>query len=148
MRIAQILGLTTGQIDDERPRLAGDDRLAPRPRTVVESRHDAEIAGAPQTPLHRLMRHADRAPRRVERGRLAIHQQNTSPLDPARRFRPRARNPFEISQLLFRKPQFDHTPRRGHFPSPSSANSPNGYMVAALCQWNPGHTSGIKESIV
>jgi hypothetical protein len=53
MRIAQILRLATGQIDDERPRLAGDDRLAPRPRTLVESRHHAEVSCAPQTALDR-----------------------------------------------------------------------------------------------
>jgi hypothetical protein len=47
MRVAQILGLATSQIDDERPRFAGDGRLAPGTRTVVESRHDAELLRAP-----------------------------------------------------------------------------------------------------
>ena len=116
MRIAQILGFATGQIDDERPRLAGDDRLAPRTRTVVESRHDPELLRAPQTSLDRLMRHADGASGCIQRRRLAIGQKNARPLDTARRFRSRARNPFEIDQLLFRKRQLDHTPRRGHFP--------------------------------
>ena len=74
VRVAQILGLATGQIDDERPRFAGDDRLAPRTRTVVESRHRAELLRASQTSLDCLMRHADGASCRIKRRRRAIGQ--------------------------------------------------------------------------
>jgi len=42
VRIAQILGLATGQIGHERARLVGDGRRAAWPRTVVESLLDAE----------------------------------------------------------------------------------------------------------
>jgi len=87
MRIAQILGLAAGQIDNKRPRLVGDGPIAARTRTVVERRHDPQLLGAPQTSLDRLMRNPDREPGRIERRRLAIGEQNARALDAARRFR-------------------------------------------------------------
>src|SRR5208283_2566495 len=62
--IAEVLGFAAGKVDNEGPRLVGDDRFASRPRAVVERRHDAEPFGPPQTPLDRLVRHPDRASNR------------------------------------------------------------------------------------
>src|SRR6202030_4799300 len=114
VRIAKILRLAAGQSDDERARLAGDGRLAPGTRTVVESGHDAELARPSQTALDGLVRHPDGSPGRRERRLLAIGQQDARPLDVVRRFRSRTRDAREIRQLLLRKRHFDHTPRRGH----------------------------------
>jgi hypothetical protein len=57
VRIAEVLGLAAGEVDDERPRLLGNDGLATRTRAVVERRHDAERLRAPHAALDRLMRH-------------------------------------------------------------------------------------------
>jgi hypothetical protein len=99
VRIAQILGFATGQIEDEHLGFVGDGRLAPWTWTVLQRSLDAEILRTPQTSLDRLMGHADLAPGRMERGRPAIRQQDARPLNMARRLRPRPRHPLQISQL-------------------------------------------------
>src|ERR1700723_3175106 len=114
VRIAKILRLAAGQIDEESARLAGDGRLAPGTRTVGESRHDAELARPSQTSLDGLERHPDGSPGRIERSLLAIGQQDARPLDVVRRFRSRTRDAREIRQLLLRKAPFDQRPGRGH----------------------------------
>jgi hypothetical protein len=86
--IAEVLGFAAGKVDNEGPRLVGDDRFASRPRAVVERRHDAEPFGPPHTPLDRLVRHPDRASNRITGRRFPVGEQHPRPLDPARRLRP------------------------------------------------------------
>ena len=54
------------QVDNECPRVVGDDRLAAR--AVVERRQDAQPLGAAHTSLNRPMRHPERPSNRVTDG--------------------------------------------------------------------------------
>ena len=45
--ITEVLGFSASQVDNEGPRFVSDDRLPPRPRTVVERRQDAQSFGSP-----------------------------------------------------------------------------------------------------
>jgi hypothetical protein len=109
VRIAEILGFAAGKIDNESSRLFGDDTLASRARTVVESSHDAGPFRPLQASFVRLMCNADGSTYRVKRRCFAIGKQHPRACDPARRFRPRTRKPRQLRQILFRKRQLDHS---------------------------------------
>jgi hypothetical protein len=108
VRIAKVLGFPASEVDNEAPRLLGDHRLASRPGTVIERRHDPEPLSAAQTSFDRLMRHPDRASNRIKGRRLAIGQQHPRALDPACRRGARTRNPRQLGQILIRKRQLNH----------------------------------------
>jgi len=114
--IAEVLGFPVRQVDHEGPRFVGDDRPPSRPRTVVERRQDAQSFGSPHAALDRLMRHPDVSSNRVKRRRLAVGEQHSRPLDPARRFRSRSRKPRQFRRLLVRERQLNHTPGSRHEP--------------------------------
>ena len=148
VRIAQILGFAAGQIEDEHLGFTCDGRLASGTWTVVERRYDAQLSCAPQTPRDRLMGHTNRASGRVQRRRSAIRQQDAGALNVARRFRSRPRDPLQINQLLLRKRNVDHTPRRGHKRFSKLGKSPGGNMVTLPLQGNPPNRCGSMESFV
>src|ERR1035438_4566321 len=112
----EILGFTAGKIDNKSSRFFGNDPLAPRTRTVVESLHDAELFGPPQASLDRLMRHAEGSTHRVKGRRLEINEQDPRPLGPAHWFRPRTRKPRQLRHILPCKRQLDHSTWSCHDP--------------------------------
>src|SRR5208283_2338238 len=147
VRIAEVLGLATSQIDNEGPRLVGDDRFATRPRAIIERRHDAEPFGAAQTALDRLMRHPNRPPDRIKGRRLSVGKQHARPLDPARRLRPRPCKPPQCRRLLLRNRDLNHPPRSRHDPIASLSKSPNKVISLSFSPRNPRHMPRFKESV-
>ena len=123
--IAEVLGLAAGEVDNERPRFVGDDRLAARTRTVVERRHGAQSFRTPHAALDRLMRHPDRLPHRVKRRGLSVGEQHARPLDPARRRRSRTRNPRQFRNPLIRKSQLNYPTGSRHVQTASFHESLN-----------------------
>jgi hypothetical protein len=126
--------------------LAGDGRLAPGTRTVVESRHDAELTRPSQTSLDCLVRHPEGSPGRVERRLLAIGQQEARPLDVVRRFRPRTRDALR-SDNSFSENDTSITRRGAATTISPSANPPKGDMDIVKPKGNPPDACGFMESI-
>jgi hypothetical protein len=116
VRIAEFLGFAASKIDDESSSFFRDDPLASRTGTVVESHYDAKLFGSPHASLDRLMRNADGSTHRVKRGCFAVGKEHPRPFDPARWFRPRAREPRQLRYILLCEPQLDHSTSSRHDP--------------------------------
>jgi hypothetical protein len=114
MRIAQILGLATGQIDQPSPGLDGDRGLPAGSRTVVQRRHHARRQRPLDAALHGLVMHTLRPANREERRLLAIRLQHPRPHHPCRRFRPRARDHAQLRQIFPANAQIKLSSRGGH----------------------------------
>jgi len=116
VRIAEFLGFAASKIDDESSSFFCDDPLASRTRTVVERHYDAKLFRPPHASLDRLMRNADGSTHRVKRGCFAVGKEHPRPFDPARWFRPRAREPRQLRYILLCEPQLDHSTASRHDP--------------------------------
>ncbi len=147
MRIAEILGFAAGKIDNESPCFFGDDPLASRTRTVVESCHDAKPFRPSHASLDRLWRHADGTPHCVKRWGLSIREQHPRSLDSARGFRPRTRKPGQFRYILVCERQLDQSTWSRHDQSAPFRKSPNKSINVVLSKRNPQHISGFKESM-
>ena len=62
------------------------------------------------------MRNADGSTHRVNRWCFAVGKENPRPFDPARRFRPRPREPRQLRYILLCEPQLDHSTSSRHDP--------------------------------
>ncbi len=70
----------------------------------------------PPASLDRLMRNADGSTHRVKRRCFAVSKENPRPFDPARWFRPRAREPRQLRDILLCEPQLDNSTSSRHDP--------------------------------
>jgi len=77
---------------------------------------------------------------------LSVAQQHPRPLDPARWFRPRARNRRQCSYLLIAQRQFECLPPSRHDLNPRFRIK-EARLQAISAKLNPAHMIGFMESI-
>ena len=118
MRIAEVLGLAAGQIDQPGARLPGDLRRPSRSRAVVQGRGHAMAQRPIDAALHRLMVNTERPADGEKRRVVAVAQQHARALHSARRFPPRPGHPPQPRNLVVADPQIHTPPRRRHDRSP------------------------------
>jgi hypothetical protein len=123
--ISQILRLPAGQRHQPRFGLGGDLGLFPWPRMIVERHHRAVGQGPLNTPLNRLMMQSQSPSDGKERWIFAVTQQYTGSFNPARRFRPRPRNRYQLRHIRIPDRQLNHPPpcQRAHQRDRSTQNS-------------------------
>jgi hypothetical protein len=92
------------------------------------------------------MVHAHSLPDRKKRRVFPVGQQHSSPLDPARRLLPRARNRSQRSYILLAQCQFDRLPPSRHDLNPRFRIK-EARLQAMSANLNPLHTIGFMESM-
>jgi hypothetical protein len=110
--------------------LRGDRRLLAWPRAIIKRRHRTIRQRALNAALDRLMMHPQGATYRKEGRVFPVGQQHPHPLDPARRFRARARYRNQLGQIIFFDRQLNHLPPCRHDLRPGPANQKPGYMAS------------------
>jgi hypothetical protein len=144
--IAKFLGLAAGEIRNPCLGLGGDLRLLAGPRQVVERCHRTIGQRPLNAALHGLMMHAQSLPYRKKRRVFPVGQQHPRPFDPARRFRPRARNRPQRRQILFANRQFDRPPPSRHHVNSRFRIKAERLQVTPE-KMNPAHMIGFMESM-
>jgi hypothetical protein len=141
MRIAQLLGLATGQVDQPRLRRDCDGGLFAGSRPIIE-RRQRTIGNRPlDTALHGLMVHAKSPAHGEVRRVFSIGEKHSRPLNMACRLGPRPRHLPQMSQVLLSDHQFHNPTPRRHDCSPRSVNHSRGdkWESAPKCPKDPKH---------
>ena len=128
VRIVEFLGLAAGEICNPCLGLSGDGWLLAKPRPILERRHRTIGQRPLNAALSSLMVHSQSLSHRKEGRVFPVGQQYPRPLDPARRFRPRARNRAQRRHILLANCQFDRLPPPCHDLNPRFRIKQQGYQ--------------------
>jgi hypothetical protein len=116
--ITQLLGLSARQRHQPGFGLGCDDRIASRPRPIIQRLDHAQFRRSLQTACHRLLRHPNRARRGTGRRVVQIGQDNPRSFDTAGGLGPRPRNLQQTLPLFHISRQRDHSTRCDHWIPP------------------------------
>jgi len=119
VRIAEVLRLAAGHINQPCLGLDRDGGLAARPRAIIERRQRAFDHRPLNAALHGLVMQSERSAHGKKRGVFPIGQQYPRPLDPARRFCSRLRYRSQLRRIRICERQFNRPPPRRHLRNPS-----------------------------
>ena len=114
VRIAEFLGLAAGKVHHPCLGLGRDRRLLAGSWQILERGHRTIGQRPLNAALNSLMVHTHSPPHSKKRQVLSVAQQHPRPLDPARRFRARARNRSQRGYILIAQRQFDCLPPSRH----------------------------------
>ena len=114
VRIAKILGLAAGEINQPSLGLDREGGLAARARTIIERRQWAFGHRALDAALDGLVMQSEPLAHGKKGWVFPIGQQYPRPLDPTRRFRSRLRHCSELRRIRICEPQFNRPPPRRH----------------------------------
>ena len=147
VRIADVLRLTAGQINQPSLGLNRDSGLAARPRAIIERCQRAVGHRSLNAALDGLVMQSERLAHCEKRGVFPIGQQYPRPLYPARRFCSRLRYRFQLRRIRICQRQFNRSPPRRHLVNPS-LKAPSALCRSLERRINPLLMTTFMESMV